>query len=184
MATNIMTSRFPPKQFVSRLPFALALLCAVPSCDDAADEDASSLRSIDATVEPGSCPALEDDIKGTPIIVCPHCGSHWTITEDNQIAVFLTRELGDAVIPLSDSGEARVFVGKQFGSMSLYSAEIDDFGYSFIVDEQSVYESAWMVPSYRRQIGVVRLGHDTALVDLRIPYVNSATCAFETPELK
>lgn len=182
MGTNIMTSRFPPKQFVSRLPFALALLCAVPSCDEATEDDAFALRSIDASDQADPDPSAVDDIKGAPNINCPHCGNQWTRGDDGEMVIFLTREFGDEMVPLADDGSARVFLGDRYGEV-FFDMPPDEDGYKLLVYDRSAYESASLVPAYKPEIAVVRFVHDTSEVDVRLRYVANKQCAFAMPDL-
>ena len=181
MATTNMTSRFPPEQVVSRIPLALALLCAVAGCDGASDDDAFTLRSIDASDQPVD-PAASDDIKGAPNINCPQCGNQWTISERGEMAIFLTRDFGDQIAPLVDSESARVFSEKKDGKI-FFDVEPDEHGYTFLVYDNDAYEGASLAPEHRKEFVVVRFVHDTAEVDLRLPYVDNQDCVLGPPDL-
>ncbi len=182
MGTNIMTSRFPPEQFVSRLPFAIALLCAVPSCDEAANDDAFALRSIDASDQADVDPSAVDDIKGAPDITCPQCGSQWTHIGGGDVVIFLTRKFGNEMVPLADDRSAEVFLGERYGKV-YFDLPPDEDGYKLLMRNESVYDGASLLPAHRPEIAVVRFGHDTSEVDIRLPFVSNEECAFAMPDL-
>lgn len=182
MGTHIMTSRLSPPQFISSLPLALSLLCALSSCDEAADEDVLVLRSIDDSDQTDVDSCAVDEIKGGANINCPHCGNHWTQLKGGELAIFLTGEFGDEIVPLADTGEAWVFAGNHRGKI-YFDMDPDKDGYKLLVYGSDSYDGTSEVPSYNSNIAVVRFVHDTTTVDLRLRYVSNEDCTFTTPDL-